>query len=87
MQKNTLFNDFLLRIDKDKSQILHEVSDVRAATDEVNRSKVSQQNGSKLDGNIKSSINFCKKGEVELVLGFLYFSTSYQLLIEQQKLF
>ncbi len=45
MQKNTLFNDFLLRIDKDKGQILHEVSDVRAATDEVNRSKVSQQNG------------------------------------------
>jgi len=54
MQKNTLFNDFLLRIDKDKSQILHEVSDVRAATEEVNRSKVSQQNGSKLDGNIQS---------------------------------
>ncbi len=74
MQKNhILFNDFLLRIDKDKGQILHEVSDVRAATDEVNRSKVSQQNGSKLDGNIKSSINFCKKGEVELVLGFSVF--------------
>jgi hypothetical protein len=75
-----LFNDFLLRIDKDKGQILHEVSDVRAATDEVNRSKVSQQrlkNGWKY----KILISFCKKGEVELVLGFLYFSSSYQLLI------
>jgi hypothetical protein len=28
------------RIEKDKSQILNEISDVRAATEEVNRSKV-----------------------------------------------
>jgi hypothetical protein len=29
------------RIEKDKGQIIHEISDVRAATDEVNRSRVS----------------------------------------------
>jgi len=38
----------MFRIDKDKGQILHEVSDVRAATDEVNRSRVSHQKMSKL---------------------------------------
>ena len=32
------------RIEKDKGQIGHEIGDVRAATDEVNRSKVSNTN-------------------------------------------
>ena len=36
-------NHFLTRIEKDKGQILHEISDVRAATDEVNRSRVSTE--------------------------------------------
>jgi hypothetical protein len=30
----------LYRIEKDKMQIINEIADVRAATDEVNRSKV-----------------------------------------------
>ena len=36
-------NQFFIcfRIDKDKSQIMIEIADVRAATDEVGRSKVS----------------------------------------------
>ena len=34
---------YFLRIEKDKSQIMIEIQDVRAATDEVARSKVSEK--------------------------------------------
>lgn len=33
--------NLFLRIEKDRGQIAHEIGDVRAATDEVSRSKVS----------------------------------------------
>jgi hypothetical protein len=41
----TINNKIYFRIEKDKSQIMHEITDVRAATEEVTRSKASAEKG------------------------------------------
>merc|ERR1712073_69883 len=56
------------KVDKDKSLILHEIDDIRAATDEVNRSKASiEKNIKALQATLQET---CKKiDEASMVLG------------------
>jgi hypothetical protein len=46
------------RIDKDKSQITHEITDVRAATEEVTRSKASAEKGYRYLSGIMSAVSY-----------------------------
>merc|ERR1719492_235148 len=61
-------NKIKAKIEKDKTQIMHEIADARAATDEVNRSKASAEKSLK---NIQGSLNDLSKKieEANLTLG------------------
>merc|ERR1712242_559138 len=61
-------NKIKSKIEKDKTQIMHEIADARAATDEVNRSKASAEKSLK---NLQGSLNDLGKKieEANLTLG------------------
>merc|ERR1712073_198284 len=61
-------NKMKAKIEKDKTQIMHEIADARAATDEVNRSKASAEKNLR---NLQSNLNELSKKieEANLTLG------------------
>merc|ERR1711937_639957 len=63
-------NEIKAKIEKDKTVIMHEIADARAATDEVNRSKASAEKSLK---NLQGSLNDLSKKieEANLTLGDL----------------